>query len=220
MTQTPQPPQPLPAGQSNPYGIVLYQVDTPSGSQINLQTAEEAAWYEDRRDRYTTDNHFPNVSDMQDLDRLLLMEVMTYRWGLWLTQGFDYMYSRIDEGQLKNNIKEYSVETRLLKAALGIDKATRDKEKGESLADYTASLLQRAKEFGYHRNEQYEIVVTKFYELSAMVSTFDRCDDEERALLDLSETSILDWVRERVIKPFDEHAAAFRKNQAIWVKDL
>lgn len=208
-----------PAAQ-NPYGITLYTVQTPSGSDVNLQTPEEANWYEDRRDRYLTDNQFPNVSDLQDLDRVLLFEIMIYRWSLWLTQGFDYMHARIDEGQLKSSIKEYSTELRLLKLALGIDKATRDKEKGESLADYTAHLLQRAKEFGYHRNEQYEIVVTKFYEMSAMIKTFDRCDEEERALLDLSQESILEWIRENVIKPFDEHAAAFRKNQAIWVREM
>jgi hypothetical protein len=217
MTQTPQAPG---AGAGNPYGITLYTVTTPSGSEYNLQTQEEADWYENRRDRYTSDNHFPNVSDLQDLDRLLTLEVMIYRWSLWLGQGFDYMYSRVDEGQLKNNIKEYSVETRLLKASLGIDKATRDKEKGESLADYTAQLLQRAKEFGYHRNQQYEIVVTKFYELSSMVKTYDRCDEEERNQLDLSMETIFEWIRDRVIKDFDEHSAAFRKNQAIWVRDM
>lgn len=211
----------MPTGQgANPYGVTLYTVRTPSGSDFNLQTQEEADWYEDRRDRYTKDNHFPNVSDLMDLDRLLTMEIMVYRWSLWLGQGFDYMYSRVDEGQLKNNIKEYSVETRLLKGSLGIDKATRDKEKGESLADYTANLLQRAKEFGYHRNEQYEIVVTKMYELSTMIKTYDRCDEEERNLLDLSHESIFAWIRDKVVQDFDDHAAAFRKNQSIWVRDM
>lgn len=218
MSQTPNPPaQP---GQGNPYGVTLYTVDTPSGSQIHLQTTEEADWYESRRDRYLADNHFPNISDLQDLDRLLTLEVLTYRWSYWMTQGFDYMYSRVDEGQLKNNIKEYSVETRLLKQSLGIDKATRDKEKGESLSDYTANLLQRAKEFGYHRNEQYEIVVTKFYELRTMVMTYDRCDDEERALLDLSYDTIFQWIRDKVVADFDAHSEAFRENQKIWVRDM
>lgn len=208
------------AGGGNPYNIVLYQVQTPSGSDLNLQTQDEADWYESRRDRYLQDNHFPNVSDLMDLDRLLTLEVMINRWSLWLGQGFDYFHARVDEGQLKTNIKEYSVEVRLVKASLGIDKATRDKDKGESLADYTAQLLQRAKEFGYHRNEQYELVVTKFYELRAMVMTFDRCDDEERSLLDLSHETIFDWIRNKVIKDFDEHSEAFRKNQAIWVRSM
>lgn len=219
MTQT-QLPVPGSNAGGNPYNITLYQVQTPSGSDLNLQTPEEADWYEDRRDRYRKDNAFPNVSDLMDLDRLLTLEVMINRWTLWLAQGFDYFHARVDEGQLKNNIKEYSVEVRLVKASLGIDKATRDKDKGESLADYTGHLLKRAKEFGYHRNEQYELVVTKFYELRAMVMTYDRCDDEERALLDLSMENILQWIRDRVIKDFDAHSEAFRKNQAIWVRQM
>lgn len=204
----------------NPYGVTLFTVRTPSGSDLHLQTQEEADWYVGRRDRYQVDNLFPNISDLQDLDRLLMLEVLTYRWGLWMAQGFDYVYSRVDEGQLKNNIREYSVETRLLKQSLGIDKSTRDKEKGESLSDYTASLLNRAKQFGYHRNEQYELAVTKFYELRSMVMTFDRCDEEERNLLDLSQDSILEWVREHVIKEWDEMAEAFRKEQSMWVRSM
>lgn len=205
---------------SNPYGITLFQVQSPAGSAINLQTREEADWYEDRRDRYMIDNHFPNVSDVMDLDRLLTLEVMVYRWSLWLTQGFDYMQARVDENQLRTFIKDYSVETRLLKQSLGIDKATRDKEKGESLADYVANLLVRAKEFGYHRNDQYEKAVTRFYELRSMIMTYDRCDPEERALLDLSFESIFGWIRDNVVKDWDEMSDAFRKEQAIWVRNM
>lgn len=204
----------------NPFNITLYTVIAPSGSQLHLQTKEEADWYESRRDRYQSDNHFPNVSDLQDLDRLLMLEVLTYRWSLWMAQGFDYLYSRVDEGALKSNIKEYSVEIRLLKQSLGIDKATRDKDKGESLADYTEKLLQRAKEFGYHRNQQYELAVTLLYELRSMVMTYDRCDAEERELLDLSVETIVDWIRERAIARWDELSTAFRANQAIWVKSM
>ena len=207
-------------GSGNPYGYALFTVDTPSNSDLHLQTQEEADWYESRRDRYMSDNKFPNISDLQDLDRLLMLEVLSYRWGLWMAQGFDYVYARVDEGQLKNNIKEYSVEIRLLKQSLGIDKATRDKEKGESLSDYTSNLLNRAKEFGYHRNNQYELAVTKMYEMRSMVMTYDRCDEEERALLDLSPDKIIDWIREKVVKDWDDTSEAFRKNQAMWVRSM
>ena len=216
MTQTPA--YGAPAG--NPYGYPLYPVKSPSGSDLHLQTTEEADWYEDRRDRYLKDNMFTQVSDLQDLDRLLMLEVLSYRWGLWMAQGFDYAYARVDEGQLKNNIKEYSVEIRLLKTNLGIDKSTRDKEKGESLSDYTANLLHRAKAFGYHRNEQYELAVTKMYELRSMVMTYDRCDDEERELLDLSKDTIFEWIRDNVIAEWDAMAEAFRKSQSMWIKEM
>ena len=207
-------------GGGNPYGITLFTVSTPTGSELNLQTQEEADWYESRRDRYTNDNHFPNVSDLQDLDRLLVFEIIIYRWQLWLSRGFDYHHARVDENSLKSAIKEYSTEVRLLKLALGIDKATRDKEKGESLADYVAKLLERAKIFGYHRNRQYEKAVTAFWKLRSMVMTYDRCDSEERTLLDLSPESILDWVRDEIVKDWDDMEAAFRKDQSMWIRDM
>ena len=535
-----------PGVNANPYGVNLYTVVTPAGSELHLQTQEEADWYESRRDRYQADNMFPNISDLQDLDRLLMLEVLSYRWGLWMGQGFDYLMTRVDEGALKNNIKEYclsqdteiltrrgwmtvvgllpgedvltlnpdtglsewqplqminafppsgalysmetreisalatadhrwwvqrdtnarsgltpfqwrptteldqycwiptaaphdsfpvepkhsdplvelvawwwtegycdsayhqgevaqsqarnpektarirralrrqcgepgdlkrgklwnetarngmayfnlstalvrtleqhapgrapsawflqeltqgqltlfiqcsldgdgsinsgggwsiaqadetklrgfqvaailagyqaniafspasgkagmwtmnrsrrtrarpalrepeivtghpglvwcptvangiwlarcngrafytgnSVEIRLLKASLGIDKSTRDKDKGESLSDYTDKLLERAKVFGYHRNDQYALAVTKFYELRSMVNTYDRCDADERTILDLSMESIFDWIRESLIKEWDEMSLAFRKTQSVWIREM
>lgn len=204
----------------NPYGMQLWTVATPTGSDFHLQTLEEAEWYQDRRDRYMNDNKFPNVSDLQDLDRLLALEVLMYRWILWMGRGFDYANILVDQTALKNNIKEYSSETRMLKIALGIDKATRDKDKGESLSDYIAELLIRAKEFGYFRNDQYELVVTKFYELHSMITTYDRCDDLEREQLDLSYETIFQWIRDSVIADFDAHAEAFRRDQTIWIRRL
>lgn len=212
--------QVAPSGGQNPYNVNLYAVITPTGGELNLQTVEEADWYERRRDRYINDNAFPNVSDLQDLDRLLVLELMVERWSRWISQGFNYQVARVDERELKDNIKGYSTEIRLLKASLGIDKATRDKEKGESLADYVASLLERAKIFGYHRNAQYELAVTKFYQLHTMVLTYDRCDEEERNQLGLSQDTIIEWIRDHIITEWDAMSEAFRKEQAIWIRDM
>lgn len=205
---------------ANPYGVTLFTVMSPSGSNLNLMTQEEADYYEDRRDRYLTENRFTQVSDLTDLDRLLMLEVLSYRWSFWMSQGFDYLQTRVEENALKNSIKEYSVEIRLLKQALGIDKVNRDKDKGDSLPDYIANLLDRAKTFGYHRNEQYEAAVTRMYELRTMVMTYDRCDQREREELDLSLTSIFDWIRDNVVADWDNLDKNFRANQAIWVKSL
>ena len=43
---------------------ILFAVDTPSGAALKLQTDDERAWYESRRDRYMADNRFVNVSDL------------------------------------------------------------------------------------------------------------------------------------------------------------
>jgi hypothetical protein len=204
----------------NPYGLQLYTVTSPTGSELNLQTEQEANWYEAQRDKYLADNRFTNVSDMEDLSRLLMLEIMVHRWSIWLTQGFDYLAARINETELKNAIKEYSVEVRLVKASLGIDRVTREKDKGESVGDYIAMLLSRAKEFGVHRDQQYDKSVTFLWELISMVQTHDRCDDEERRELDLTTDSIVDWVRKVVIPEWDDINNAFRANQKIWINDL
>lgn len=204
----------------NPYGIQLYTVHAPTGSPFHLQTEQEGIWYERQRDTYLEHNRFTNVSDLEDLGRLLTLEIMVYRWTTWLTQGFDYIAGRVNETELKNAIKEYSVEIRLVKASLGIDRAQREKDKGDSVGDYVATLLQRANEFGIHRNEQYETSVTFLWELISMVETFDRCDAQERRELDLSPESILEWVRTRVMPGWAQLNDDFRANQAIWVQDL
>lgn len=212
-------PQPQPTG-GNPYGITLYPVKGPGGSTYQLQTQEEADWYDMRAASYQQHNAFTNEADLQDLDRLLTLELAIHRWSLWLAQGFDYMYTRIEENALKNNIREYSTEIRQVKASLGIDKVNRDKAKGENFSDYTLNLLARAKEFGYMRNEQYEKAVTLMWRLRSFVKTYYRCDEAERAELDLSPEKILEWINADMLGDWDALAAAHRKNQAIWVKEL
>lgn len=204
----------------NPYGLELFSVKSPTGSDVNLQTEAESRYYEKQRDKYLKDNRFTNVSDFQDLDRLLTLEVMVHRWSTWLTQGFDYLASRVNEKELKDSIKEYSTEIRLLKQALGIDRVNREKDKGETLGDYLQVLLLRAKEFGYQRNAEYEKSVTLMWELINMIQTYDRCDEQERRELDLSHESIIEWIRTRMMKDWDEMIAAFRKNQRAWIHDV
>jgi len=204
----------------NPYGLELWVVRSPTGSDFNLQTEGEAEWYERQRNQYLTDNRFTNVSDLEDLGRLLTLEIMIYRWTTWLTQGFDYLAGRINETELKNAIKEYSVEVRLVKASLGIDRAQREKDKGETVGDYVATLLSRAKEFGISRDEQYAKSVTFLWELISMIQTHDRCDDTERRELDLSPESIVEWVRTVVVPEWDQLEQSFRKNQKIWINTL
>lgn len=204
----------------NPYGLTLYAVTTPTGSDLNLQTEGEAKWYERQRDRYLTDNRFTNVSDLEDLSRLLTLEIMVYRWTTHLTQGFDYLAGRVNESELKTAIKEYSTEIRQLKSSLGIDRAQRERDKGETVGDYVATLLRRAKEFGVHRDGQYSKAVTYIWELISMVQTHDRCDDQERRELDLTEASIIQWVRDTLIPEWDVMNKAFRENQKVWIQDL
>jgi hypothetical protein len=204
----------------NPYGLQLYAVTTPTGSDLNLQTEGEAQWYEKQRDQYLKDNRFVNVSDLEDLSRLLTLEIMVYRWTTWLTQGFDYIAGLINQTELKNSIKEFSTEIRLVKASLGIDRVTRERDKGETVGDYTAMLLKRAKEFGIHRNQQYAQAVTFLWQLISDVQTYDRCDAQEREELDLSPETIVGYIRDTITPEWDAINKSFRKQQTIWIADL
>lgn len=204
----------------NPYGLQLYAVKQPTGSTLNLQTEGEAVWYERQRDQYLDHNHFTNVSDLEDLSRLLTLEIMVYRWTTHLTQGFDYLAARINETELKNAIKEYSTEIRQLKGSLGIDRAQRERDKGETVGDYVATLLKRAKEFGVSRDQQYSKAVTYIWELISMVKTHDRCDEQERRELDLNPETIVGWVRDKLIPEWEALNASFRQQQRIWIQDL
>lgn len=216
MTSLAAPPDP----NSNPYGVQMYPVVTPSGGSVNLMTQEESDWYMDRRDQYVDQNKFTNQSDLNDLDRVIFMEVMINRWSTWITQGFDYFMTRVDESKIQQQIAEYSKELRQVKKALGLDKVSRDSSKVESVGDYINQLLQRAKEFGYHRNHQYETAVTLIYQLKTMVETYERCDDEEREDLDLSMESIFEWIKENMIDEWAALDAAFREQQRTWIREI
>lgn len=110
MSQMGQPAAQVQQASQNPYGVMLYPVSTPSGGQLNLQTPEEADWYDQRRGQYLQQNKFPNVSDLLDLDRLLQLEVMVFRWGQWISQGFDYLHTLVDQQELQKHIREYCVD--------------------------------------------------------------------------------------------------------------
>jgi hypothetical protein len=204
----------------NPYGLELYAVRTPTGSDLYLQAEGESKWYERQRDQYLKDNRFVNVSDLEDLSRLLTLEIMVYRWTTWLTQGFDYLTGLINQTELKNSIKEFSTEIRLVKASLGIDRLTRERDKGETVGDYVATLLKRAKEFGVHRDDQYAKAVTYLWQLISDVQTYDRCDDQERQELDLTPDTIVGYIRDTIIPEWADLNDSFRKNQKTWISDL
>lgn len=198
----------------------LFPVKTPAGATLSLQAQEEADWYESMRDQYMAQNKLVNVSDLQDLDRILMLETMIYRWSVSISRGFDHYGAMVDPQQLKGNIKDYSIELRLLKAALGIDRVSRESAKGENVVDYLENLRRRAKEFGYHRNAQYEKAVTYLHELVAKVRIMDQCDEEELRELHLSDAAIVEFVRDVITPDWKELEDSFRETQSIWIQEV
>jgi hypothetical protein len=199
----------------------MIQVTSPSGGSVEVMTTDEEQWYIDRAQRYLTDNTFQYVSDLQDLDRLLSMELTAWRLGLWLMKDVDYLGEEIDRHRTQVLITETSKEIRQLKKSMGIDRATREKEKGESVADRWAALERAAEDMGLHRENQLQKALSLFNELSALIGTHARMDDVERKEREMTKEDIWKWIEEVAIPEYQALDAYFREHvQKMWVGTL
>lgn len=198
--------------------VAEVQADLPSGATFDVLNEAEKDYIESIGQRYTTDNKFVNASDLQDLDRILIMELMVWRWTHWVSKDEDYFGEPIDD-KLRDYIQKYSQEIRLLKANIGIDKKSRDRERGESVAQYIENLGVRAMEFGVMRNEQAVKAITLWRELRALVTLHDNCNAKERKINSCEVEDILDWIR-AVGEEFDEIDRKFREGeQKYWIRE-
>lgn len=195
-------------------------VKTPSGGSFYVYGREKAYW-EDRVKRYLTDNLFTNVADLQVLDRVVMLELFCWRWGMWLSQQVDYWNDSVDEKELGKQIKDASGELRALVTSLGIDKVTRDKVKGEdSVSRYIENLKIRGREFGVMRETQLGVALGLFHEIKARVTLYDNCTTDERREMQCDVEHFLDWLRTVAFPMFDEVDETFRNTkQKFWIRD-
>lgn len=198
-----------------------YPVIGPSGAIYSALTEGEVDYWNDRSQRYVTQNKFFNITDLQEVDRLLMMEMMIWRWSNWISKGTDYYGDEIDEVVLHRQIKEWSTELRLIKKALGLDKPSREKDKGESVADYIENLRRRAKEFGVMREKQLTKSLILFNELRALMTLNANCDETEQREMHCTDEDVLQWINKTAIPEFEEIDNYFRKHQQrTWIQEL
>lgn len=197
-----------------------FSVVLPSGAEFLVLTSDEVNYVKDRVSRYLTDNKFSNVSDLQDIDRMVMFELFVHRWSLWISKGVDYFNDEINERQLSDRVKEFSSEIRQLKKNLGVDKVARDKVRGDdSTVVYLQQLRARAQQFGVMRNEQFNTALQLFHELKAKLEYYDNCDDHERLEGEITQDHIFDWIRTEAIPKFEIIDAEFRENtQKMWIR--
>jgi hypothetical protein len=219
----------LPAWQSMATNeLPVYEVETedgipvslPSGAVYYVLTSHEEHYLLDKIERYLTDNHFVNVSDVQDIDRMIVFELLIHRWTLWLSKGRDYFNEDINIKQYSEMAHGYSTEVRQLKKSLGVDKSTRDRTRGDdSVAALWDNLARRAKEFGYKRNEEAVAAITAMQRIKAMLQFHANCDETERKENRCETADVLEVINDEVSK-FDAIDEAFRHNvQTYWVRD-
>lgn len=199
----------------------LRLVVLPSGGSFNVYT-REVAYVEERSKKYLKDNHFTNASDLATLDQVLMLELLVWRWANWVSQQTDYWGEPVSEPAYARSLKETSAELRQLKAALGIDKVTRDKQRGEdSVAAYLQNLRERAKEFGVTREKQLDKALELFNQLKAMMTLHDNCTPDEQKEMGCTDLEVLDWIRTVCMREYDEIDTHFRANQQrYWVRAM
>lgn len=197
----------------------LAPVRLPSGG-LHYVHEREVGYFDERRDRYLRDNHFINVSDFQDLDRLIVAELLVQRWGTFVSQKRDYWGEAVDENNLQKAIKDHSGEIRQLKKSLGLDKETRDKVKGEDSVDaYIKALRQRAAEFGVMRDMQSAKAIELWQHLVGVITLYNNCDEDERLEQHCTAPEIIKWIDEVARPEFDVIDAHFRhEKQRMWIR--
>lgn len=197
------------------------EVVLPSGARFHVHE-KEVDYFNERASRYLEDNKLTNISDLQDIDRMLIMETLCWRWGNWLSWQKDYWGDAIDIGTYQKQISDTSRELRLIKKALGIDKETRDRQRGEdSVEKYLENLRVRAKEFGYTREKQLDKALELFNELQALIQLHHNCDEVEQRELRCRQEDVITWITEVAMPQYQEIDAYFRENQQrFWVRKV
>ena len=198
----------------------LIAVEGCSGTEFHVITVEEAAWFDSSMERYHEQYDFQNIADLQDLDRLLALELLSYRYASWLIRESDYDGNPFDEKAVRDHKVKVDKEIRDIKSHIGIGRKSRVESEQQSTADYLADLLARAKEFGVHRDEQNAKSQNLFNELKKLVGLYRRTDEEERKHLSVDLPDILEWIENVAIPEYDAIDDHFRKNQKLWIRDI
>ena len=194
-------------------------VTPPGGGQFSVMNQQEKDYYESIAKKYQEDNLFTNISDLQELARILTMELLCFRWSHWLINERDYDGAPVNLKDLQDSIKKYSQEVRLLKETLGIDKASREKGHGDTVQEYIHNLGVRAKKFGIMRNEQAYKAIDLWRELSALVTKHMNSIPEEQVEFNCRQSDVIEWIINKAVE-FDMIDYEFRtKEQAIWIQD-
>lgn len=212
--------------ENEPHEDDTVPVDLPSGGTHWLYR-REVTHFSDLVKRYLADNAFTNVSDLQDVDRIVVMELLCWRWGNWLSQRADYWWDPVDEKDLGRQLKDISGELRQLKSSLGIDKVARDKARGDgSISEYIANLRIRAKQFGIMRETQLDKALELFNELTAKVTLCENTTDDEQKELGCSMKDLYEWIRDDALPEYeliDQHFRAGingQPGQTSWIRSM
>ena len=196
-------------------------VELPSGDEFTVMSQDEVDWVETTTARYVSQFAFENALDLNMLDRCVQSELLHWRVSRWCARGKDYDEHVVILEEWREFLVKTSQEIRQMQKALGVDKVTREKLRGDgSVHVYLAQLRERAGHFGVNRSNQLERALTLVMELRTLVTMHDNCTPDERARFKISPDTILEWIRTTLGPEYDEIDEHFRTHvQTMWVRD-
>lgn len=202
-----------------------HKVKTSTGETLELLHRQEAAFYNEARDKYNAEYEFTAANDYRALDRLLLLEVQMFRAQWQLAAGMDYDAVDLDakeEVVLRRAIKECGTQIAEVQRDLGLTKAQRDKASHDSVGAYIIELKQRAKLHGVKREKELGKAIELCKELFALCGAYSRSNEHERRKIGFeSGDEIVEWVLAYMKPEFDLVDEHFRQNsQKFWVRSL
>ncbi len=209
---------------SLPYQILKPQpVKLVSGKETTVQTDLEAQWFNETRTRYLSQLKFTEQTDLADLDRVLILELMVFRWTQQLSKGEDYEGDPVDSKQMALDLRAFSDQISKLKENMGISKKQRDSAANDgNFSAWFTDAKHRARLFGIHRQQQLSKMISLGKELFYIVDTYKRSDDEERTKMGFpNHQSIFDWIDQTMRPEFDALDKYFREHeQKLWTRDM
>lgn len=195
-----------------------FKVQTVTGQEIELLHLNEKKFYEEARDKYTSEYSFSAANDLRSLERLLLLEVQMYRSQWMLAAGMDYEAVDLEgkeEIDLRRVVKDVGAQITEIQRDLGLTKAQRDKQSVDSVGGYILQLKQAAKAHGVMRENQLGKAIELTKELFAICGAYSRSNEQERAKLGFeSAEDIVAWVQEYMKPEFDVIDEHFRTHEA------
>lgn len=198
------------------------KVITPTGGEIEVQGDAEERRYKESLTEYTQGVTFTERSDLEDLERILFMELMNYRWQRWLLSGKDYDGNLVDarEGDLRRWINDYNTAITKIKESLKLDRKGREGDQAMTFNARWQRLAEHAQRMGVHRVKQLDRALEIMQGYSGAVRTFDRSDQEERNKLGIPDEKALVQMWRDSMPDFDAIDEYFRTHdQAYWVRE-
>lgn len=201
-----------------------YPVYSLTGQVLDLLSDEEKNYYEEAQRKYTSENSFKDASDLRALERLIMFEVLIFRYQGYLASGTgpDGPLVVSEEANYHKQLKELAITVGNLQKELGLLKTQRDKERFDTIGAYINDLLVRAEEFGVNRENMLDKAMELTMELFAKVGAFKRANDKERHIMGMDNADVIvDWIHDYMEPEFNKVDEHFQNTQQkYWVRKL